>query len=135
MRSDRAAFERALALFDDEFRHDAGAALGRWYTHDAQLLWPEEPAIIGPEAIGAAFAEFAELYETLSFEPRHELVDVVPPLAVVVGPFIETRRERTTGEVERVHGRMAHAWRVEPEHGWRITRTMTSRSAASDFST
>jgi len=133
MDSDRAAFVRALAAVDDLVRHDAGMAVADWCAADAQLLWPEEPPIIGPQAIGQAFADFAEAYETISFEPDHSLVEVVPPLAVTVGTFIEERRERSTGAVERVHGRLVYVWRADPERGWRIMRAMTSRYAATEI--
>jgi ketosteroid isomerase-like protein len=133
MDSARMAFERSLATFDDLFRHDAGAAIADWFAADAQLLWPEEAPIIGPQAIGRAFADFAEAFETISFEPDHGLVEVVSPLAVTVGTFIETRRERATGVVERVHGRVVTVWRADPEHGWRIVRAMTSRYAATEI--
>jgi ketosteroid isomerase-like protein len=132
MDSERAAFERALATVDDLARHDAGAALGEWFAADAQLLWPEEAAIIGPLAIGQAFADFAEAFETVSFEPEYDLVEVVPPLAVAIGSFIEVRRVRATGVVERVHGRLVYAWRTDPEAGWRIVRAMTSRYAPTE---
>ena len=132
MDSGRAAFERALATVDDLFRHDAGTAMGDWFAADAQLLWPEEAPIVGREAIGRAFADFAEVFQTISFVPEYDFIEVVPPLAVSIGSFIEARRVRASGVVERVHGRLAYAWRVEPEHRWRIVRAMTSRYAPTE---
>lgn len=133
MDSDRATFAGALATVDDLFRHDAGTAMADWFAADAQLLWPEEEAIVGSDAIGRAFAAFAAAFETISFEPEYDYVQVVPPLAVAIGTFIETRRVRDSGGVERVHGRLAYAWRAEPERGWRIVRAMTSRYAPTEL--
>ena len=121
-----------IASFDDLFRRDAGHELGPLFADDAQLLWPEEAPIVGPAEIGAAFADFAHAFETIAFEPRYDLVEAKPPLAVVVGTFTETRRDRASGDVERVHGRVAYVWRDEPGHGWRCTRLMTSRYAATE---
>jgi len=133
MDSGRAAFQAALAAVDDLFRHDAGKAMADWFAADAQLLWPEEAPIIGQEAIGQAFADFAEAFETISYAPEHDFVEVAPPLVVSIGSFIEVRRVRATGVVERVHGRIVYAWRAEPERGWRIVRAMTSRYAPTEI--
>lgn len=132
MDSGGASFERALATVDDLFRHDAGTAMAEWFAADAQLLWPEEAPIIGPEAIGGAFADFAEAFETISYAPDYGLVEVVPPLAMSIGTFVEVRRVRATGSVERVHGRVVYAWRAEPDRGWRIVRALTSRYAPTE---
>lgn len=129
----RDLLEEALRAFDELFRDDAGAAIGAWFAPDANLLWPEEAAIIGPEAIGRAFGEFAESFETISYQPAYDFVEAVPPLGVVMGTFIETRRVRETGSVERVHGRVAYVWREDPAgRGWRIVRVMTSRYAPTE---
>jgi ketosteroid isomerase-like protein len=133
MDSSRGSLERAQRAFDELFRSDAGAELGTWFTADGALLWPEMPAIAGPEAIGQAFAEFAEDFATLSFEPRYDLVEVASPLGVVMGSFIETRRIRESGIVERVHGRAAYAWHLDAVAGWRIVRLMTSRYAPTEI--
>ena len=122
----------AVATFDDLFRRDAGHPLGRLFSDEAQLIWPEVPPIVGPYEISAAFAAFAEAFQTISYEPRYDLVEAQPPLAVVAGTFIEVRRDRATGQIERVHRRIIFAWRDEPERGWRCSRLMTSRYAESE---
>ncbi len=127
----RVELEAAQRAFDDLFRHDAGAALAGCFADDARLLWPEGPAIIGPEAIGQAFAEFAAAFETVSFVPSYDLVEVEGSLAVVVGSFIETRRSRDAHVIERVYGRVAYSWRLEAGR-WRCTRLMTSRYAPTE---
>jgi ketosteroid isomerase-like protein len=127
----RVELEAAQRSFDDGFRRDAGADLSDWFAHDAQLLWPEQAAIVGQDAIGQAFAEFALAFETISFEPMYDLVDVQGPLAVVIGSFIEMRRSREDRVVERVHGRLAYSWRLDAGN-WRITRLITSRYAPTE---
>ncbi|MEX2136743.1 MAG: nuclear transport factor 2 family protein [Chloroflexota bacterium] len=127
----RIQLEAAQRAFDDLFRHDAGAALAGCFADDAQLLWPEQPAIAGPEAIGEAFAEFVAGFETISFEPMYDLVAVEGPLAAVVGSFIETRRSRREHLVERVYGRLAYTWRLDAGK-WRVMRLMTSRYAPTE---
>lgn len=126
--------EATQAAFDEAFRHDAGRSIGEWFTADGQLLWPEMAAIVGREAIGQAFADFAAAFETIAFEPTYDLVDVSPPVAVVMGTFVETRRSRDTSTLERVHGRVGFAWQLGAD-GWCCARLMTSRYAPTEVLT
>lgn len=131
MTGSRADLEAAQRSFDKLFRRDAGATLAQWFAEDAQLLFPEEAPITGPVAIGRAFAEFAMAFETISFEPVYDLVEVEGPLAVVMGTFIKIRRSREEPVVQRVHGRVVYTWRLD-NGSWRCTRLMTSRYAPNE---
>jgi len=122
----------AQGRFDDLFRHDAGRPIGACFAADGELLWPEQGPVVGPAEIGAAFAEFADVFATISYETNYDLVEVMPPLAVVMGTFIEVRRDRASGVTERVHGRAAYVWREDPSGDWRCLRLMTGRYAPTE---
>jgi ketosteroid isomerase-like protein len=128
----RERLHAAQAAFDDLFRHDDGVAMGAWFTPDAQVLWPDGPAIVGPAAIGQAFAEFATEFETISHQPTYDLVEVAPRLAVWAGTFAEVRGGRQTRIVERVYGKLVVVWRLEPSGAWRCVRLMTGRYAPTE---
>lgn len=116
-----------LAAYDAAFAADDADAVAQLFAADARLMWPEEEDIVGREAIRQAFGEFVETFHTVSWAPGYQVVDESGGRAFLLGRFVELRRVRRTGELERVPGRIVLVCRREPDGQWRITHAMTSR--------
>src|SRR5262245_30922623 len=95
-----------LAAYDAAFAADDADGVAELFAVDARLMWPEEEDIVGREAIRRAFGEFVETFHTVSWEPGYQVVVESGGHAFLLGRFLERRRIRKTGELERVPGRL-----------------------------
>lgn len=116
-----------LAAYDAAFAADDADDVAELFAVDARLQWPEMEDIVGREAIRQAFADFVEVFHTLSWQPSYQVAEVLGDRAFLLGRFVERREVRHTGEVERVPGRLVLVCRREDDGAWRITHAMTSR--------
>lgn len=123
---DRKAVAALLERVDAAFRADDGSAMAEAFAADARLLWPEIEDIVGREAIRAALTDLTAAYHTISWEPSYQLFDVTADAAYVLGRFMETRRDRETGAVEHIPGRILYICRREDD-AWGVTHLLTSR--------
>jgi ketosteroid isomerase-like protein len=130
--SPRAEVEEALRGFDEAFRRGDLDELARFFASDIQLLVHQQEAIVGKDDAGRAFGQVLEMFDTQSYAPRYEVIEVHGDRAYVLGPFEETLSPRSGEPGIRVHGRAVLFWRRD-EEGWRITRLLTARWAPDEL--
>lgn len=122
-----------VAENDAAFSADAGSGMARFHAPHSRLMWPFQDDIVGRAAIGEAFQGFADTFETLAWEPDRRDVYLGDDRAVFVGRFVEVRRRRSDGRVEREHGRIVEAWHRDADDGeWYVERLLTSRYAENE---
>jgi hypothetical protein len=115
--------------FDALFSEDRGSEMGAYFAEDARLQWPMLEDIVGREEIRLAFEQLVNTYTTISWKPDRSLGLLCDGKAVIVGRFVEDRRERKKGIRERVFGRIVEIWSAIEAGKWELELLMTSRYA------
>jgi uncharacterized protein (TIGR02246 family) len=123
--ADVKAIERSSADWDDAWNAGDIDALLAFYTSDAVLMGPNEPAVTGREAMRARFRSYFDIYDD---ETKSSLEDVrvSGDLAVVRGIYTDVSRPRTGGAPASEKGKWIGAYQRQPDGSWRIFWEMTS---------
>jgi ketosteroid isomerase-like protein len=117
------------AAFDDAFSHDRGSEMGRFFSRDARLMWPDVEDIVGREAIRAAFEELIANFTTISWNPERTFTRAFEDMAISIGKFTEDRAPRLGGSAVRVFGRLVEYWSLGSDGTWTMDIALTSRYA------
>ena len=119
----------AIEAFDRAFSEGRLDEFLAFFASDAQLLVHQQEAVIGREAIRSSFADVFDAFDTSSYEPRYDIIDVHGDHAYALASFDEVLRPRDGQPGIRIHGRVVHLWRRDSDETWRIARLLTARSA------
>jgi ketosteroid isomerase-like protein len=117
-----------MEALDHAWRDGLADELGALFAEDAHELLNNRAAVVGRKAIVHGFAQLAAAFDTSSYAPRYDIVDVRGNHAYVLGSFDEVLRPRAGGPGTRVRGRIVLFWRREGDGRWRIVRFLTGRS-------
>ena len=124
-----ANFENVLTEFDRAFVEGRLDDLVSFFTDDARALFHLNEALIGKEAIYEAFKSVLDAFDTSSYEPDYEILDVLGDHAYALLTFKEVLRPKDGTAGVRVHGRAVHFWRYGQDAGWQLAALLTARSA------
>ena len=125
-------FHDVLADFDRAIRQGDAGNLEAFFAEDARLFWHHEQAIDGRAAIGAAYRDLFDAFDTSDYEPAYDSIEVHGDAAYALAEFRETLRRRQAGPSLLVRGRSVFFWRRESDGAWRVTRLLTGRSAPTE---
>lgn len=121
-------FEAVLQEFDDAFRGGRSQDFIGFLAEDCSALIHHQETIVGRDAVGEAFHQVFDMFDTSAYAPYYDVVDVVGDRAYVLGSFRETLRPSKGGPSISVSGRVVLFWsRIEGE--WLVTRLLTARSS------
>lgn len=102
-------------------------ALANLFTHDAVLLEPGSPAVIGKKAILAeSEKERAENpgFLELSYRPDIKNIQIADGWAFEWGYFDASYSESPGGEVKQFRGKGLRVLKREPGGSWKFARVM-----------
>jgi uncharacterized protein (TIGR02246 family) len=112
-------------------RYDAAinaGVLDRWASFvadDAVIMPPDEPPIIGIDAIRPRYAAVFEAY-SFRFTGRAEDITVAGRLAVVRASIEETLTPTSGGEPTNLRGAWLLVLKKQPDGSWKLWRNMWS---------
>jgi ketosteroid isomerase-like protein len=126
---DKAAIQKA----HDEFarmmtaeKADPAGLVAMYYAADATVLPPNMPAIVGKDAIVAAFTAMGQ---AKTFKSGPLTITGQGDTAFVEAAYEMTAAAPVTGEVASDKGKYLEVWRKQADGAWKATRDMWSSDA------
>jgi len=116
---DEAAIREILQRNEDSWNAADPEAVLKDYAEDIVQMPPEEPAIVGKEALRASWREFLDK-NTSVWDLTTEDIQISGDLAFARGAFTSSNTEKEDGEVEEEEGNTVFVLRRESDGTWRI---------------
>ena len=103
-------------------------AFAACFADDGHLYLLHREAVTGRDAIRDVWREFFARFDTSSWEPATELIEVHDDRAYAFGTYTERLQKREDGSRTLVRGRLVHFLRREDDGSWQVSLLMNSHS-------
>jgi ketosteroid isomerase-like protein len=126
---DRDGLLEAVAALERAKMDGDATRVGKYLAEDAQQLWDRHEAVVGRDAIVAAYAEIFEWADYSDWTGENVVVDVYEDRAYVLGEFEELIRPYDGSSPIMVLGRAIQFWRRDAGGTWLLAYGITGRRA------
>jgi uncharacterized protein (TIGR02246 family) len=121
----RSAIEDTNARFLDAFKRGDKAAMLAYYTDDAVLMMPYQPASRGRTAINQSYTEFLGQMSYKDGGLKTEELMVSGDLVVETGTYTWTLTVKSGGEMSD-KGKYLTVWKRQADGSWKIARDINN---------
>jgi uncharacterized protein (TIGR02246 family) len=121
----RSAIENTNPRFLDAFKRGDKAAMLAYYTEDAVVMMPNQPASRGRAAIDQSYTEFLSQMSYKDGGVRTQDVMVSGDLAVETGTYTWTLTMKSGGEISD-NGKYVTVWKRQADGSWKIARDINN---------
>ena len=118
-----AAAREFMVAFDNALDSGDAAALAELYTDEGRRYRPDEPPIIGKDAIRAGFLTFFEQYD-VNVQDQVENVILAGDVMIARGSFKGTRTPKAGGDPVQVSGHWIDYKRLQQDGSWKRVESM-----------
>jgi ketosteroid isomerase-like protein len=123
-----AAVREESGIFDKALNSGDADTLAELYVDEGRRYPPDEPPLIGKEAIRTGFQTGFEQY-TFNIQNRVGNVILAGDLLIARGSFTGTRTPKAGGDPVEVSGHWIDYRRLQEDGSWKIVETMFVRDA------
>jgi len=120
---DVAAIKAMPAKYEAAYNASDAAALAELHTEEAIRMPPNEPALVGKEAIQSWYQTRFDQF-TPQVTVSHEEVEVAGDWAFARGSYTSTQTPKAGGEPVEDSGKFLTISKRQPDGSWKIYRTI-----------
>jgi len=121
---DRAGINKTRSAYVSAWKGTDADQMANLYTHDALVLYPNQPAVVGRSAILVYFKAFFAEFTQEDFELTSEEIEVAGQWAFDRGTYRWRGVPRAGGDPVSDHGKYLVVLQRQPDGSWKVARDM-----------